>query len=77
MTIVLISKGRWHLLWVCESDYCTSMLGVFPMRLYWMGSIMPYILLLRCFRMTVIGNFGVAAGDQNNGLERQTSTIEN
>lgn len=38
---------------------------------------MPYILFVRCFRMTVIGNFGVTAGDQNNGLERQTSTREN
>jgi hypothetical protein len=40
------------------------MLGVFLLWLYWVGSIMPYILFVKCFRMTVIGNFGVRAGDQ-------------
>ena len=38
---------------------------------------MPYVLFVKCFRMTVIGNFNVTAGDQNNGLKRQTSIREN
>jgi hypothetical protein len=32
---------------------------------------MPYILFVKCFKMTVIGNFGVTAGYQTNIDQRK------